>query len=256
VAPFFQASCHVVRVMPFLEGIPCSIHGCVFSGSTLVLRPCEMIVFRQPGSTVLHYGRAASFWDPPDADRITMRDVARRAGEHLRTTLGYRGVFTVDGVLSREGFLPTELNPRFGAALGILTSKVDLSLVLLNLAVVEGEAVDWHPADLERCLLEAADRNRAGGGASFTKVVQTENQSAALTWTENGFHIAVEGEAVDANAMLGPSPMGGWARIELVSERTPVGSSVAPRIASALAAVDAHWKLGIGALEPAVDVRA
>lgn len=256
VTPFFETSCDVVRVAPFLEGIPCSIHGCVFPESTLVLRPCEMLVFRQPGSTLFHYGRAASFWDPPDADRITMRDVARRAGEHLRTTLGYRGAFTVDGVLSREGFLPTELNPRFGAALGILTSKVDLPLLLLNPAVIEGEAVDWHPADLERCLLEAADRHRAGGGSALVPGKQTETASAKLTWTENGFRIALDDDSVDASALHGPSPMGGWVRIELVSERTPIGPSVAPRIVSALACLDAHWKLGIGALAPALDVRA
>lgn len=256
VAPFFETGCDRVRVMPFLEGIPCSIHGCVFPDSTLVLRPCEMIVFRQPQSTLLHYGRAASFWDPPDADRIQMRDVARRTGEHLRKTLGYRGAFTVDGVMSRDGFLPTELNPRFGAALGVLTSKVDLPLLLLNAAVVEGEPVDWHSPDLERLLLEQADLHRAGGGSALSSVKQTETRSVDLTWTEAGFRISLFGEPVDAKAMLGPSPMGGWARLEFVAERTPVGPSAAPRVASALACLDAHWKLGIGPLEPAVDVRA
>jgi hypothetical protein len=256
VTPFFSADCDVVRVMPFLEGIPCSIHGCVFPDHTLVLRPCEMLVFRQPGRTTLHYGRAASFWDPPDADRITMRDVARRTGESLRKRFGYRGAFTVDGVLSREGFLPTELNPRFGAALGVLTSKIDLPLLLLNAAVVEGEDADWNAGELERILLEAADRHRAGGGSALTGARQTETRSVNLTWSENGFRIALENESADATAMLGPSPMGGWARIELVAERTPVGPSVAPRVANALACIDAHWKLGIGALEPAVDVRA
>jgi hypothetical protein len=36
---FFAAHCDVVRVMPFLEGVPCSIHGVVFPDGVAALRP-------------------------------------------------------------------------------------------------------------------------------------------------------------------------------------------------------------------------
>lgn len=255
VAQFFEAHCAKVRVMPFLEGIPCSIHGFVFSDDTLVLRPCELLVLRRPGKAELHYARAASFWDPPPADREAMRQTARRAGDFLRQSVGYRGAFTVDGVLTRDGFRPTELNPRFGAALGILTTKLDLPLLLLNAAVVEGEPVDWHPRDLERLILEVADRYRAGGGMAMTPQPRHETLTAELSIHDGVFHVARPGEEVDAHATLGPTAMGSMARVELVPERTPPGPSVAPRIAAALRCLDVHWGLGIGPLEPARDVR-
>jgi hypothetical protein len=46
-AAFFVAHCDRVRVMPFLEGIPCSIHGVVLPDAVLALRPIEMITLRR-----------------------------------------------------------------------------------------------------------------------------------------------------------------------------------------------------------------
>jgi hypothetical protein len=240
--------------MPFVEGIPCSIHGVAFDDYTVALRPCEMLVFRRPGQSQLHYGKAATFWDPPAQDRRQMRDIARRVGDHLRAEFGYRGAFTVDGIASREGFLPTELNPRFGAALAVMTSKLDLPLMLLNLAVVEGERIDWQPRELERWILEVADTHRSGSGMAFTNQSQTETRCAELSWTGDAFRLAHDTEPADATATLGPSAMGGFVRVDLDPARTPVGPSVAARVAAALACVDGHWGLGIGQLEPAQDV--
>jgi hypothetical protein len=70
--------------MPFLEGIPSSIHGIVCPGAVATFRPVEMVTLRRPGSTRLHYAGAATFWDPPDEDREVMRDLARRVGAGLR----------------------------------------------------------------------------------------------------------------------------------------------------------------------------
>jgi hypothetical protein len=254
---FFGAHAAQVRVMPFLEGIPCSIHGFVLPGRTIALRPCEMLVFQRPGSSQLHYARAATFWDPSAEDREAMREAARLAGEELRRGVGYRGAFTVDGVLTRDGFRPTELNPRFGAALAIMMAGLDLPLLLLNAAVVEGETVDLRPAELEALLLTHADTHRAGGGMATTSVPQTETRTATLRWQDGVFVVVNDGAATwDATATLGPSTFGGFARVDLNPATTPVGPSAAPRVAASLACIDAHWKLGLGPLSPALDVRA
>ena len=50
-----------------------------------------------------------------------MREAARRVGAVLRDEVAYRGAFTLDGVATVDGFRPTELNPRFGAGLGVIT---------------------------------------------------------------------------------------------------------------------------------------
>jgi hypothetical protein len=48
-AAFLAARCDRVRVMPFLEGIPSSIHGIVFPGAVATFRPVEMVTLRRPG---------------------------------------------------------------------------------------------------------------------------------------------------------------------------------------------------------------
>lgn len=256
VRRFMATAADRVRVMPFLEGVPCSIHGFVFATETVVLRPCEMLVFRRPGRTDLLYGMAATYWDPPAADREVMRRLARRVGDHLRRTVGYRGAFTVDGVLTADGFLPTELNPRFGAALGMINRAVDLPLMLLNLALVEREPFEWQPRRLERALVTAADAERAGGTMAMVHRPVEDETEADLVWAGGDFRRAGEGETADATAVLGPAAFGGFLRVDLLPERTPVGPSAAPRAAAALRWADTAWELGIGELEPAPDVRA
>src|SRR6266536_4065139 len=166
---FLAAHCDRARVMPFLEGIPCSIHGIVFPDGVAALRPVEMVTLRAPGSSRLRYCGAATFWDPPGADREAMRALARRVGAGMRSRVGYRGAFTIDGVLAEEGFLPTELNSRFGAGLHTLARSLPgLPLHLLDMALIEGERPDVPRDDLEALLLEAADATRSGGAWAFT----------------------------------------------------------------------------------------
>src|SRR5690606_41121857 len=116
---FCAARCNRIRVMPFLEGIPCSIHGRVLPTGTAVFRPLELMTLRRPEQARLVYAGANTFWDPPARAREQMRQVARVVAEGLARRVGFRGAFTVDGVLTEEGFLPTELNPRIGAGLNV-----------------------------------------------------------------------------------------------------------------------------------------
>ncbi len=255
-AAFFAAHCDAVRVMPFLEGIPCSIHGIVLPDGVLAVRPCEMVVLRRPGAARFHYAQAATFWDPPPADREAMRALARRVGAALAQSVGYRGVFTIDGVLTADGFLPTELNPRFGAALMILCRGLpELPMYLLHLAMAEGEDLPWRGEDLERLLVRSGDAERRGGGAAMLGKKIDQDVLRGLVCGPEGWRFAVDDEPTDAIFSLGPGPVGGYARVVLDPERTPRGPSAAPRIRDALEFVDRAMELGIGRLEPAVDVR-
>ena len=65
-----------VRIMPFLEGIPCSIHGIVFETQVIAVRPVEMLTLRRPDVGILEYVGTATFYDPPDDIRRAMRSVA------------------------------------------------------------------------------------------------------------------------------------------------------------------------------------
>jgi hypothetical protein len=251
----FGADCDAVRVMPFLEGIPCSIHGIVFPDAVVALRPCEMLVLRGEHPRRLKYAAAATFWDPPEADREQMRALARRVGAHLRGSVGYRGVFTVDGVLTADGFRPTEINPRYGAAIGVMTKGLQgLDTFLMHCAIVEGEDLGVSPAALEALLLQSADTHRQGRAGIIVDGVVAESARLDLV-RDGGFREAVEGKPVDARLYLGPHASGSYLNIGFDSERTPAGASMAPLAAEALAWADARFELGLGVLTPATDVR-
>jgi hypothetical protein len=213
-----------------------------------------MLVFRKADSTEFHYGKAATFWDPVPADRDAMRSVACRVGDHLREHFDYRGAFTVDGVMTADGFRPTELNPRFGAALGVMTRALDLDLMLLNLAIVEGEPYDWRPEQLERLLVETADDNRAGGTMAISTTRFEETSRTELRFVDGEFRRA-SGAPVDATATVGPSPAGSFLSVDFDAERTPAGPSVASRAVAALRWADEEFGLELGRLVPAADVR-
>src|SRR5437763_81823 len=105
----------------------------------------------------------ATWWDPPAAEREAMRAAARRVGATLRERVGYRGGFTADGVMTEEGFRPTELNARHGAGLWLLGAAApDLHLDLVAQALQAGERLDLDLVWLEAAALDAADRDRRG----------------------------------------------------------------------------------------------
>jgi ATP-grasp domain-containing protein len=224
---FLRAISDRVRVMPFVEGIPFSIHGIVFPDHVVTVRPVEMVTLRQ--SPRLRYCGAATFWDPAQHRRTEMREVARRVEETLRETIGYRGAFTIDGVMTEQGFLPTELNPRFGAGLGVIgRATPELPLGLLQLAIVEGLELDYRPADLSEMLVNGADEHRSGGAWTTVSRVFSEMEEVRLVRIDGGFARAAEGEEADATLSIGPSNLGGFVRFAAVPERTPTGISIAP----------------------------
>jgi hypothetical protein len=249
---FLGPRCDTVRVMPFLEGIPCSIHGVVFPDHVVVLRPAEMVVLRRADGNGFRYARAATFWDPPGSDRRHLRAVARRVGQHLRQTLDYRGAFTIDGVLTTDGFRPTELNPRVGAALGLMVSGV--SFDLLSYALIEGEVSGVDAVALEQELLQAADAQRSGALSLLDDTPGVEPGRWELVWTGEGWREAAGEEAPDARLRVGAGATGNFLSLVLDPERTPVGPSVAPRAVALARWADTTLGTSLGALEAASDV--
>lgn len=241
-----------VRVMPFLEGVPCSIHGLVSADHVLAGRPMEMVVLRRPEGFL--YFRAASYWDPPAADRAALRATTRAVGAHLRQTVGYRGVFTIDGVMTAAGFRPTELNPRFGAAANLLLGALDLPLYLLHLRVADGQDRDLRPAALEALLLEQADAHRSGRTGGPLPVPCPEERREDLVW-EGAWRPAGDDEAPHATANWWPFLAGSMLNLRLHPAGTPVGPPVAPRVAGLIRWLDDRWQMGLGPVEGARAVR-
>jgi hypothetical protein len=252
---FFREHCDRVRVMPFLEGIPCSIHGVVIGDTVIALRPIEMITLRYLDSHALRYCGTADFWDPPEKDREYMRQVAKQVGHALRERIGFRGAFTIDGVMTEDGFRPTELNPRYGAGLApIARSQPDLPLGLVFTAVLAGEPLDYRPMELERLLVEGADRQRSGSAYTVINAVHTETRRLPLTVIPGGYRVASEGEEPAATLSVGPGAMGGFVAFEPDPKRVPIGPSIAPAAVAAFELADRHLQTGIGSLHAASDI--
>jgi hypothetical protein len=204
----------------------------------------------------MRYAGAATFWDPPPDDREGMRAAVRRIGEVLRAEVGFRGMFTVDGILARNGWVPTELNPRAGAAFGYASAACpDAHVGLLHHLVIEGDE-SVRAADLEAAILPAADAQRWGAGWTVVTHAWEDTTSVALVrGDDDGYAVAVDEDDRDAVIMRGPSAIGGFVRVMFRASRTPCGPSIAPRVIDAFAFADRTYDAGIGALSPPLPVR-
>src|SRR3954453_5287074 len=255
---FLATHCTTARVMPFLEGVPCSIHGIVFHDHVAALRPVEMVTLRRPAGHPhgsFFYAGCSSFYDPPAAVRAQMQAVARSVGATLLAKVGFRGAFTVDGVVTRDGFLPTELNPRMGAGLNTMMKGIpDLPLQLLLDVIVAGIALGYEPCELERDLLAAADAVRSGGtwrllpGAALVPVADLPLRFDNHRWsgaTDTQRHATVS---------ISTSTEGAFVRATFNPDSTPVGRSVGQRAVSFWRYVDESLGSSIGPLTSATPV--
>lgn len=257
--------CDRVRVMPFLDGIPCSIHGIVLPDGVAVLRPVEMVTLRRGREFV--YAGCATFWDPPDEVRDQMRSIARTTGRRLAEDVDFRGAFTVDGVATANGFWPTELNPRFGAGLLTIARASDTPILLINDLVVGGHDLGRPAAGIEERLLTLADAHRGGGtwigGLSHDADRGTRRaaRDEGSNWYWDDADVAATDGGDDSDAAPGRSAPGvvtiGPSLVRCVYDpgRTPVGPSTAPRASEFWEFIDRELGTAIGPLSPAPDLR-
>jgi hypothetical protein len=242
-----------VRVMPLLEGVPCSIHGIVYPDHVIAVRPVEQITLRRVSPPTFVYAGCATFYDPPAAVRSSVRSMARQVGAHLRSSVGYRGAFSIDGVVGPDGFHPTELNPRWGAGLNALLRGVpDLPLMLLVDVLAGGRTVPYDPTALEQTLVAAADADRAGGTWRPVPGLVPATEPRPVAGGAAGWHWPAAGESPTGEVVAGPSPGGGFVRLHAAPDRTPLGPSFAPAAAAFWAFADRELGACLGPLVPAV----
>ena len=246
---FMSAHCDRVRVMPFLEGVPCSIHGMVFPDAVAAFRPIEMVVFRVPGSDRFRYGSVSTSWDPPDEVREEMRAAARRVGTHLRELVDFRGVFTMDGVATADGWLPTELNPRFGAGLGPVARTADLPMLGITRLLIAGEDKGLDADEIEGLAVTAADAQRVLAGMMVNSRPTDVTTTQRVEW--DGSTVTPVSDDGGGTLEWGPAAAGSAVRFVLDPDRVVPGTQAAPVVAAALAAADRLWDTGIGPLIPA-----
>ena len=90
--------------------------------------------------------------------------------EHAVRDIRYEGgAYTVDGVMTEQGFRPTELNPRVGAAMGSQTHPLKKSWDLIVKILAAPSTVHHH----DRVVIKrhVVVQDRSGGGALFILTV-------------------------------------------------------------------------------------
>lgn len=235
-----------VRVMPFLEGVPCSIHALVLPDGIVVLRPVELIMLRTPGSDRFVYAGCATGWDPPEEVRASMRSTARSVAENLAQQHGYRGALGIDGIVTRRGYLPTELNPRFSGGIANLAKGIpEIPLRWVHTLALHEIDLGVHADVVEQSVLAAADTHRAG--AIYT-VTHAPAPAPGTTRVRLG---AADG-VPDGDLEIGPAAHGRMVRF--VPDEVPAGIRLAPVATAAFVAADRRWGTGLGDLRAAPEV--
>ncbi|HEU0288475.1 MAG TPA: hypothetical protein VFR22_15620 [Nocardioidaceae bacterium] len=229
--------CRRIRVMPYLDGVPCSIHGYVLDDGVAVFRPVELAVLRSAGEGRFVFAGLSTWWDPPALVREQMRTVARRTGALLADRVGYRGAFNIDGVSTTDGFRPTELNPRFTVALATLVPNLPLELVHAN--VVAGRSAGISADDLERLVVNAADSDRRA-----YPIANCRRRLDDLVTARIREGVVVARPAVTSGSIVGFAPADGVLR---------PGRRIAELLAGVLRFADRQWGCDFGELSVAPD---
>jgi hypothetical protein len=145
------------RVMPFVEGLPCSIHGVVATNGDIAAgAPVEILTLRRSRHPYLEWYGNATYWRPPNWLATQMRETLLAVGAALVGDCGFRGAYSVDGVATRVGFVPTEINPRIAGGLTRQLKNVrGLDVRLLNHVIVAEEAAHLDVSELQGFLAHA-----------------------------------------------------------------------------------------------------
>lgn len=247
---FFAQHARQVRVMPFLQGVPCSIHGLVTEHQVLAFRPVEMLVYRRLRSDEFVYTGINTLWDPPVNVREEMRQAVRDVGALIREEVGYRGAFGIDGVCTVDGFRPTELNPRLSGGLTLQTETAGgYPIGDINRAIVDGLDQDLRLGDLEREIVDGANATRSGRWIRpITHLSVSETTEQPILYNGSSWAPTASDDAT-AMMMLGPSPQGALVLVRLTEHHgLTSGASIAEIAASSFAVSDELWDTRVGPL--------
>ena len=234
------------------------MHGFVTDDGIAVFRPVELMTLRGARAPRLRFAGAGTIWDPPTSrPRRDPRRRAPRVGARLRDRVGFRGAYTVDGILSADGWVANECNPRFGAGLQYTrAASPGLALDLLHHVVVAGEGPSVTAAALEDLVLDGRGCHPLGATwMPTTAATWTESETVPLRGDASGFRCSVTRGPPTRRCRTVRASWVASCGASSSLPAVPKGPSVAPRAVAALAFVDEYCGAGIGPLRAPVSVR-
>lgn len=206
---------HRVKVMPLLPGIPVRLHGMVFADVAVAFPPMEIVTLpRTDTGTFLCCGAVGVL-----PDSAPLRALTERIGEGLSSVLGYRGAFSVDGILSGTDFQPTDLNTRLTSAMEAAPAAVRIQLQAAN--VVAREGVCLIEASWIDSLADQAFDERTVTVYGASPVAEAGSLKLAVRWEGTELRQVDHLEEADGWLNLAPSLRGWTLAASLLRQRLP-----------------------------------
>ena len=233
-----------LRAMPRLAGTPCRLHGVVGVDATAAFSVLELLVpHRVAEGTFLCAGTCQL----PEGQQSDLVDLTRRLGDRLRERLAYRGGFSVDGILTREGFRPTDLNTRITSAVESLPPAVRVAThasALLARAELTRLPIQALEAQVERAFCDTQELLlRAPLPVDVLPATQTVRWTGTtLTPTDEGH---ADGVIACVLAARGPT-----LTVRLRRAALPSAINIQDATIAAFDAADRLLGAGFGRLEP------
>ena len=249
---FGDAGIDEVRISPFVEGVPFGVNALVFDDGVAVGPVVEMLTLRH-GTRLRTFGMA-TYWQPSEADRQAIRTLVRRVGAVLGGHLGYRGGFTVDGVLGEDGPVPTEINARCGGAVHQQEQhNPDLCIGWMSRLLREGHPPEVSAHAYEALWNSSLDQVSGGyGGLQVGAPWQGDRQWNAR-WVQGT--LALQDGPPDLVLWAHAMQPGGFVRVVPEPSATPRGPSVAPVVVAGLGLASTVLGVPFDDWQPARDVR-
>jgi hypothetical protein len=151
-----------VKVTPLLIGRAMRLHGLINDDFVAPFPPMNVITLPK-----LRQHQFLCCGCVPAASETWAIDLTRQLGAGLRDLLGYRGVFSVDGVLVGRQFLPTDLNTRLTSAIEAAPTSVRVRIQAANICAREHLRVDLTEID-DLCAAAFNEATTTIYGASAT----------------------------------------------------------------------------------------
>ena len=240
--PFFESDCSQLRLMEYIDGISCSIHGMVVDNVVLSSIPIEMVVVPRTDGKFMYMG-ASTHWEPTPSEQAHLQETVRKVGHALREEADFRGTFTLDGVLKNGQFYPTEINTRAGAGIFALYSESHTLYYLLDLMLKDGQPSDLDISALQDWMYTTADSNRstrAWGGAEIDG--ECPNETHSLTF-QAGKWLRIDDGAEGATTLsISEGPTGAFMMLAISSETLTRGELLNPYVQAAMEYCDTQWK--------------
>jgi hypothetical protein len=220
--PLIAANACRLRVMPLLLGPPVRLHGFVLTSDVVTFPPMEVVSLPRLTDGTFHCAGAVATLGA-DADLVA---TTRQLGTRLRDRLDYRGGFSVDGILTADGFRPTDLNARLTSAMEAAPPALRVQLHLVNLLARSGaEPIPDTVASLAGKVFAAPPSHCLYGAAEPAS--QSIPRQTPVRWSGTQLEPAT-GQPCDGHLSIRPSPRGRLMTATLTADRIPGRGRLGP----------------------------